>query len=77
MLEKEFKYYKEHLKEFLKEHKGKVLLIRGEKIVGVYDNEAEAYKDAISKYELGTFLIQTCLPEEETIQTFHSRVIFS
>lgn len=75
MLDKEYKYYKDHQEEFLQKYKGKVLVIKGETITGIYSNEAEAYKDAISKYELGTFLIQICLPEKETVQTFHSRVI--
>lgn len=61
---------------FLKKYKGKVLVIKGEEIVGVYNDEIAAYKDAISKFDLGTFLIQKCIPEAETIQTFHSRVIF-
>lgn len=77
MLDQEFKYYQKNQKAFLDKYQGKVLVIKGEEITGVYDNEEEAYKDAVSKYDLGTFLIQLCLPEEETIQSFHSRVIFS
>jgi hypothetical protein len=77
MLDKEYKYYLSNQKALLKEYKGKVLVIKDEKITGVYDSEAEAYQDSILKYELGTFLIQKCVPEDETIQTFHSNVIFS
>lgn len=76
MLDTEYKFYKSHQKEFLKQYKGKALVIVGEKIVGIYEDESKAYQDSVSKYKLGTFLIQKCLPEEETIQTFHSRVIF-
>lgn len=77
MLDKEYKYYKANQKDFFKKHKNKVLVIKGEEIVGIYDNEADAYNDSISKHKLGTFLIQRCVPEEETIQTFHSRVVFN
>ena len=77
MLDKEYKYYQDNQVEFLKKYKGKAIVIKNKEIVGVYDNEVEAYKDATSKYELGTFLIQTCLPEGETAQTFYSRVVFS
>lgn len=76
-LDKEYKYYKNNQEEFLEKYKGKVVVVKDEKIVGVYEDEIIAYKDSVSKYELGTFLIQKCLPERETIQTFHSRVIFS
>ena len=77
MLDKEYKYYLENQKTFLEQYRGKVLVIKDERIVGVYEDEATAYKDSISKYKLGTFLIQKCIPEEETTQTFHSRVILS
>ncbi|MGH7202934.1 MAG: hypothetical protein ACREHC_00645 [Candidatus Levyibacteriota bacterium] len=76
MLDKEYKYYKDNQESLLQKHKNKVLVIIGEEVVGVYDDEASAYQDSISKYKLGTFLIQKCLPEEETIQTFHSRAAF-
>lgn len=75
-LDKEYKYYKNHQKKFLHEYKNKVLVIKNEEIVGVYDDETSAYIDAVTKYDLGTFLIQKCVPEEETVQSFHSRVIF-
>lgn len=76
MLDKEYKYYKENQKTLLEKYQRKVLVIRGEKIVGVYDDEATAYKESILKYKIGTFLIQKCVPEGESIQTFYSRVIF-
>lgn len=75
-LDKEYKFYKENQKALMKQYMGKVLVIKGGEIVGVYENETIAYDDAVSKYELGTFLIQKCVPEAETIQSFHSRVIF-
>lgn len=77
MLDKEYKYYQKNQKTLLKRYKDKVLVIKDENIVGIYEDETSAYKDSVSKYPLGTFLIQRCVPEEETIQTFHSRVIFS
>jgi hypothetical protein len=78
MLDKEFKYYLDHQEELLKLHNGKTLVIIGEKVVGVYDSEQEAYFDSLSKYKIGTFLIQFCSPgKEDYTQTFHSRVVFS
>ncbi len=76
MLEKEYNFYKNKQKEFLKKYSGKVLLIVGEELIEVFDDEESAYKKAITLYKLGSFLIQRCAPENETIQTFHSRVIF-
>jgi hypothetical protein len=77
MLDVEYSYYKRNQKAFLEKYRNKVLVIKEEKIIGVYEDEATAYKESVSKYKLGTFLIQKCVPDEETIQTFHSNVIFS
>jgi len=77
MLEKEYAFYQKNQQKLLKKYKDKVLVIKGEEVVGVYDNEATAYEVSISRYNLGTFLIQKCIEDKkEAAQTFHSRVIF-
>ncbi|MBU1297577.1 MAG: hypothetical protein KKF20_01215 [Bacteroidetes bacterium] len=77
MLEKEFKYYKEHQDELVARYKGKFLIIQDERVIAVYDTEMEAYSEAKKKFESGTFLIQQCLPGKNSYtQTFHSRVAF-
>ncbi len=77
-LEKEFNFYLEHQEEFVKKYFDKYLVIRDSEIVGIYENEIEAYTESSKKYNLGTFLIQHCLPGENNYkQTFHSRVIFA
>lgn len=78
MLKQEFQYYLDHQEDLVKKHLNKFLVIKDQKIVGVYDAKQKAYDDATSKYELGTFLIQHCLPGTLShTQTFHSQVIFS
>jgi hypothetical protein len=78
MLDKEFKYYIEHQKELVKKYNNKFIVIKGSTILGVYDSDSEAYNETLKNHELGTFLIQHCLPgkESHTI-TFHSRVVFN
>jgi len=77
-LNKQLEYFKLHQDELVKKHKGKFLVIKNQEIKGVYDTEIEAYTNAKKDFELGTFLIQQCLPGEESYtQTFHSRVVFS
>ena len=77
MLEKEFKYFKDHQEELVKKHEGKYLVIVGEEVVGAYDLEIDAYTEAKKHYKPGTFLIQHCLPGENAYtQSFYSRVIF-
>ena len=78
MLKKEFQYYLDNQEELVKKHLAKFLVIKDQGVVGVYDTKQEAYDEATSKYELGTFLIQHCLPGSLShTQTFHSQVIFN
>lgn len=75
MLEKEFDYYLKNQKELVKKYEGKFLVIKEQDIIGAYDSEIEAYSEAQKKEKLGTFLIQRCVPGEDSYtQTFHSRV---
>jgi len=78
MLDQEFQYYIDHQEELVNKYNGKVLVIIGENVAGVYNTEIEAYLDCIKKHELGTFLIQQCSPGKESYtQTFHTRAIFA
>lgn len=78
MLEKEFKYYLDHQDELLKKYNGRVIVIKGDEVIGDYNSEAEAYTESLKSHKLGTFLIQVCVPGSDTYtQTFHSRVVFS
>jgi len=44
----------------------------------MHNTQEEAYIKTIKDHELGTFLIQECLPGEDSYtQTFHSRAIFA
>ncbi|ODS29753.1 MAG: hypothetical protein SCARUB_05145 [Candidatus Scalindua rubra] len=75
MLDKEFEYFLKHQDELSQKYKGKIIVIKGTKVLGSYSSELEAYLKTIKKYKLGTFLIQECSPGEEVYShTFHSRV---
>ncbi len=78
MLEQEFKYYEDHQEELLKQYNGKFIAIVGDRIVGEFDTEMEAYTETKKNYTPGTFLIQQCIPGEGSYtQTFYSRVAFN
>lgn len=77
MLEKEFRYFKDHQEELVKKYHRKYLVIVGEGVVGVHKTEIDAYMEAKKRLKPGTFLIQHCLPGENSYtQTFYSRVNF-
>ncbi len=76
MLENEFKYYIKHQDELVKKYNNKFIVLKDEKIIGVYNSHSEAYNETVKNEELGTFLIQHCLPGKDSYsQTFHSQVI--
>lgn len=78
MLEKEFKYYLDNQDDLVLKYEGKYLVIVGEKIVGVYNSDEEAYFESEKKYKSGTFLIQFCESGDSSYtQSFHSRVSFA
>jgi hypothetical protein len=75
MLETEWAYYLKNQAQWSNDHHGKEVLIVGEKAMGFYNSIEEAYWAALDKHELGTFLIQTCLPGKEAYTlTLRSRV---
>lgn len=75
MLEKEYQYFLKHKDALLKEHEGKFIVIIGNEVVGSYSSRDEALKEASSKHEIGTFLIQkVSRGEDDVIQRFSSRV---
>ena len=77
MLEKEFKYYKDHQKEILKEHKDKYVVIVGETLIGSYGTMAEAFDTASKQFEPGTFFVKKCTQGDSAYtQRFYSRAVF-
>jgi len=77
-LEKEFAYYLANQAKIVKLYNGKFVVIKGEKVIGAYDDELHALKTTEKDHPKGTFLIQHAAPgDTEYTQTFHSRVAFS
>lgn len=78
MLDKEFQYYLDHQKELVEKHNNKFLVIVGEKVIGAFNSNVEAYNSAKEKFEPGTFLVQKCSEGvADYTATFYSRVSFS
>ena len=76
MLEKEFNFYLENQKDLVSKYNGKFIVLKDQKVIGVYSSNSEAYTESLKKEKLGTFLIQHCLPGQDSYsQTFNSQVI--
>lgn len=77
-LEQEFQYYLDHQADLARQYAGKVLVIKGGTVIGVYDSEIEAIEKTTEREPIGTFLVQRCDPDpDSTVQTYRSRVQFA
>ena len=78
MLDEEFEYYLQNREQFIRQYPNKFIVIKGNKVLGAYDDKFDAIKETAMSEELGTFLVQLCSAENSSInQVFHSRLIFS
>ena len=73
-LEKEFKYYLQNKEKFLKDYKGKFIVIKDQRVLGIYDDQMEAIEQTRKEHKLGTFLVHHVQPDEEEQVRFRSRV---
>lgn len=77
MLDTEFQYFKDHQDELVTQYNGKYVAIVGDQVNGPFDTELDAYLAMKKDHEVGTFLLQHCVPGTMSYtQTFHSRVVF-
>jgi hypothetical protein len=60
MLKQELDFFIANQPTLASEYPGKVLVIKDQKVIGVYETELQAYVEAQKTNELGTFLIQPC-----------------
>ena len=63
MLEREQSFYHTHVEEFTNLYKGKVLLIKGEELIGIFDSEEEAYSEGVRRFGNEPFLIKRVIEE--------------
>ncbi|MDR1358847.1 MAG: hypothetical protein LBJ48_05795 [Coriobacteriales bacterium] len=65
LLEKELEYFKKNQDNLVKKYNGKILVLHNQEVVGIFDNNLQAYQDAKKHFKPGTFMIQKCIPGSE------------
>ena len=63
MLNVEHQCYIKCREEFLRKYLGKYVVIKGEILLGVYDNEYDAVNETIKSHDLGSFLVRQVVAE--------------
>ena len=59
-LKKEFDWFLDNQTNLIQKYDGKVLVIKGFKVIGTYDDHLKAINETLKTEELGTFIIQKC-----------------
>lgn len=74
-LRADFEYYVEHQAALARRYQGRYIVVRGGVVLGDYETASEAVRETVRRYKPGTFLVQLCDADPDSIkQTFHSRV---
>lgn len=60
MITSELTFYETHQEDLAYLYRGKYLLIKNERVQGVYPTSQEAYQAAWQKFGSETFLVQLC-----------------
>ena len=75
-LKTEFQFYINNQEELVEKYDGKFIIIKGEKVLGDYDDEDTAIIETLKEHKPGTFMVHKVGPGEENYtQTFRSRVV--
>lgn len=79
MCMKNYDYYTQNFDELYEKFQNKFVVIKDCKVIGTYDTLDDAISTTSKKEELGTFIVQHCIKEDEgSCNNFYSNnIIFS
>lgn len=63
-LQRELAYFESRRPEFLREHAGKFVVIGGETVCGIFDDDLTAFDAGVTSFGDRPFLIKQVLPED-------------
>lgn len=75
MLIDEFNYFIEHQDELVRQNQGKVIVIKDNKVIGVFESAFQAFMTIKETHPVGSFLIQNCDPGSEAYTTTISSTV--
>lgn len=67
MLEQEISYYQSHLNEWLSRYPGKIVVVKGEELIGVFDDQDSALAEGARRFGLSSFLVRPVQAQQEEI----------
>ena len=73
----DYKFFEEQRESLIKEHKDEYVVIKDRKILKFYQTDDIALTETLKYYKLGEFIVQHCIPADQDVYEFRSRVMFS
>lgn len=74
-LKTEFDWFLAHHDDLVQKYNGKFVVIKDQKVIGVFDDQLTAVTETQKLHQLGTFLVQKVSPGDQAYtQVFHTRV---
>ena len=67
MLCEEIRYFNESLENWIKQYPGKVALVKGKELIGIYDTEDEALAEGARRYQLQPFLVRRIVLDQPDV----------
>lgn len=66
-LKKELDTYQKNKNQLRKEHEGKFVLIKDDKVIDTFNTETEAYEAGVKQFGIDAFLIKQILGSEDEV----------
>lgn len=67
-LQKEREFFKANQAEWVKMHSGKFVLVKGEKLIGVFDSDQNAVAEGLRLFGSESFLVRGVNEKDETLR---------
>jgi len=60
MFQEELDFFQKNQDKLVEQYSGKILVIKSNKVIGVYSSALDAFNETVKKYKPGSFMIQPC-----------------
>jgi hypothetical protein len=61
----ELDFFIANQEDLVRNYQGKILVLKGSKVIGVYPDPLSAYIETQKEHPVGSFMIQPCIPGPE------------
>lgn len=67
MLERERNFFEQHRQEWCSKYPSKIVLIKGEELVGIFDRHEDALSEGARRFGIESFLVRRVEEKEELV----------